>query len=104
MKNLYRYSEANEETRPFADTYNQSMRDDEDEDFAYLHKETQIEELLAGNGTDEDGVDKEEEAVETVDIQEIYEAVREQAREGVRVYSFYVQIYFKHLICVAASF
>ncbi len=70
------------------------MRDDEDEDFAYLSKESQIEEVLAENGADEPGEDEEEEeeVIETVDAQEIYEAVLEQAQEGVRMHSLPVQI------------
>ena len=95
------YLEANEETRPFADTYNQSLRDDEDEDFAYLGKESQIEEVLGESGADEAEEDDNEgeEAIETVDTQEIYEAVLQQAQEGVRVYSLPVRFYTSILRC-----
>jgi hypothetical protein len=79
------------------------LRDDEDEDFAYLSKESQIEEVLAGNGADEAGEDESEgeEVVETVDAQEIYEAVLEQAQEGVSVFLTCANL---SLTCVAASF
>jgi mediator of replication checkpoint protein 1 len=80
------FLESNKETRAFADSYNQSLRDD-DEDFTFLDKECDVGDVLAvqtDDGDDNDDGENEETPVESVDVSEVHKAIQERAREGVR--------------------
>lgn len=83
------FPEANEETRAFADSYNQCLRDD-DEDFAFLEKQFGVDDIMAGHtdGWDEnDNGENQESPDESVDVSEVHKTIKEKAREGVRVLS-----------------
>ena len=80
-------SEANADTRAFADTYNQSLKDD-DQEFAYLEKEFQLETPISvGYRSHEDN--KEEEPQEYISPDDMRRLVRERATDGVRLISLY---------------
>jgi hypothetical protein len=90
--------EANEATRSFAQTYNQSLKDDDDE-FAYLNKETQLDDVLttsrqAGGDNEEDYEDdeEEEELPQTISTHEVRRQLREAAEEGQDVSYFCVDL------------
>ena len=80
-------AEANADTRAFADTYNQSLKDD-DQEFAYLEKESQLEvHTNVGYTSHEDN--EEEELQEYISPDEMRRLVRERAKDGVRLISLY---------------
>ena len=82
-------AEANAETRAFADTYNQSLKDD-DQEFAYLEKESQLEaHINVGykNHEEEEEEEEEEEPQEYISPDEMRRLVREGVKEGVRLIS-----------------
>lgn len=76
-------AEANADTRAFADTYNQSLKDD-DQEFAYLEKESQLE-----AHTDVGYQSQEEEPQEYISPDEMRRLVRERAKDEVRLLSLY---------------
>ena len=78
-------AEANADTRAFADTYNQSLKDD-DQEFAYLEKESQLE-VYTGYKSHEDN--EEEELQEYISPDEMRRLVRERSEDGVRLISLY---------------
>ena len=79
-------AEANADTRAFADTYNQSLKDD-DQDFAYLEKESQLE--AHSDVGYKDNEDNEEEPQEYISPEEMQRLVRERAKDRVRLISLY---------------
>jgi mediator of replication checkpoint protein 1 len=85
-------AEANADTRAFADTYNQSLKDD-DQEFAYLEKESQLENHTnVGYKSHEDNEEEEEEEEEPqeyISPDEMRRLVRERAKDGVRLISLY---------------
>lgn len=90
-------AEANADTRAFADTYNQSLKDD-DQEFAYLEKESQPEAPAADVGykSNDDGEEEEGEPQEYISPDEMRRLVRGRAKEEVRLISFYLA--FSHLL------
>lgn len=82
-------AEANADTRAFADTYNQSLKDD-DQEFAYLEKESQLEvHTNVGYKSHEDNEEEEEEPQEYISPDEMRRLVRERAKDEVCLISLY---------------
>jgi mediator of replication checkpoint protein 1 len=81
-------TEANADTRAFADTYNQSLKDD-DQEFAYLVKSQLEAHADVGYKSHEDNEEEEEETREIISPDEMRRLVRERAKDGVRVISLY---------------
>lgn len=80
----HRNAEANADTRAFADTYNQSLKDD-DQEFAYLEKESQLEtQADVGYKSQE-----EDEPQEYISPDEMRRLVRERAKDEVRLIPLY---------------
>jgi hypothetical protein len=88
----YCNAEANADTRAFADTYNQSLKDD-DQEFAYLEKESQLAFTDVGHKNHEDNEEEEEEEEEEpqkyISPDEMRRLVRERAKDEVRLISLY---------------
>lgn len=86
--NAERDAEANAETRAFADTYNQSLKDD-DQEFAYLEKESQLDAHtnVGYKNYEEEEEEEEEEPQEYISPDEMRRLVREGAKEKVRLIS-----------------
>lgn len=85
-------AEANADTRAFADTYNQSLKDD-DQEFAYLEKESQLEAHttdIGYNSHEDEGEDEEDEPQKFISPDETRRLLRERAKEEVRLISFYL--------------
>lgn len=80
--------EANADTRAFADTYNQSLKDD-DQEFAYLEKESQLEAHVNVGYKSHEEEQEEEEPQEYISPDEMRRLVRERAKDGVRLMSLY---------------
>ncbi|KAF8873864.1 hypothetical protein CPB84DRAFT_1967107 [Gymnopilus junonius] len=80
--------EADESTRAFAESYNQTLKDDDDE-FSYLRQELQPGDMLIDkmpvdeDDEDRDDEDDREELEETVTFDEIRESLRRRREEGV---------------------
>ncbi|KAF8803773.1 hypothetical protein BYT27DRAFT_7302755 [Phlegmacium glaucopus] len=76
--------EANADTRAFADTYNQSLKDD-DQEFAYLEKESQSETpaVDVGYKSNDDEGEEEDEPQEYISPDEMRRLVRERAKEEI---------------------
>ena len=82
-------AEANADTRAFADTYNQSLKDD-DQEFAYLEKESQLEAHTDVRYKSlEDNGEEEGEPQEYISPDEMRRLVRERAKDGVRLILLY---------------
>lgn len=82
------FAEANKETRAFADTYNQCLRDDDDDFFSFLEKRHDIDDILASHTDGGDEVDSDENGeipAESVDVLQIHKTIQERAKEGVRM-------------------
>ena len=77
-------AEANADTRAFADTYNQSLKDD-DQEFAYLEKESQLEAYIDVGYQSQ----VEEELQEYISPDEMRRLVRERAKDEVRLILLY---------------
>ena len=78
-------AEANADTRAFADTYNQSLKDD-DQEFAYLEKESRLETLSDvgyKSREEEEGEEEEDQPQEYISPDEMRRLVRERAQEEV---------------------
>ena len=63
------------------------MRDD-DEDFAFLDKQSGVGDIIAGHtdvGDENDNGENEDTPDESVDVSEVHKTIKEKAREGVRV-------------------
>jgi hypothetical protein len=85
-------AEANADTRAFADTYNQRLKDD-DQEFAYLEEESQLEleaHTAVGFKNHEDNEDEDEEdPQEYISPDEMRRLVRERAKGEVRLISLH---------------
>lgn len=73
------------ETRAFADSYNQCLRDDDEDDFAFLEKQHDIGDVVGGYTDSQDDDENKENPVASVDSLEVRKALQERAREGVRM-------------------
>ena len=82
-------AEANADTRAFADTYNQSLKDD-DQEFAYLEKGSQLQAPAddVGYKSHEEEEDEEDEPQEYISPGEMLRLVREGAKQEVRLILF----------------
>lgn len=86
-------AEENEATRAFAESYNQTLKDD-DTEFLYLEQETTFEDIskdkmeMDDNQDSEDDEEEENEEPETISHDEIIRQIRQNKEEGVRSISF----------------
>lgn len=85
---LILFTEENEATRAFAESYNQTLKDD-DTEFLYLEKETAIEDIDGDEMQmdEEDEVDENEEP-ETISHDEIVRQIRQNKKEAVSLIPF----------------
>lgn len=80
---------ANATTASFAAVYNENLKDDDD--FAYLATESNLDDLMGGNNGadggdgDDDHEDEDDEEPETISPQEIMRIARQMKEDGVKV-------------------